>query len=251
MPLERTGFYDCAASIGRSATPPLTTLSVRELLQEMDRFGIEKALVHHAHSRDVSAAVGNRLLMDATADLPRLMPAWGVLPEDFGTTAHARAFEQRRAAARVKALRLFPSSVLHGIQLREWLVGPLLEGVARAGGVLFVAREEIDWDGLAALLTEPAVPVVLVNPGYRNDRQLFPLLERCPHLHLDASTYVGHRMIETFVRRFGSRRLILGTQMPHMDPGAILTVLAYADLDDADRRNICRDNLRRLLGEAA
>jgi predicted TIM-barrel fold metal-dependent hydrolase len=247
---ELSGFYDCSASMGRGATPPINSISTAAaLIAEMDRFGIEKALVHHVLSRDLSPSTGNLLLMEAIQAFPRLLPVWGVLPEFFDSPARAAEFEQRLAASGVRAVRLFPFH--HNLRLGACALSPLLERLAAIGTVLFVARDEIDWNGLATLLGVAALQVVLVNPGYRNDRHLFPLLERYPNLHIEASTYVGHRMVEEFVGRFGSARLVLGTQIPAFDPGAILAVLAYADLRQADRMNICRENLRRLLGEAA
>ncbi len=242
-------YFDCSCQLGYGSRPDPDALdSVTELLQILDYYRIDQALVFHSLSRDTSPRLGNRLLIEQLKGHLRLFPVWSLLPEYFDDTAGAASCLEEMGAQRVKAVRLFPAA--HNYSLQAWLSGRMLEALESKRVPVFVPREEVRWSDLHSLLEDhPRLPVVLVNPGYRNDRHLFPLLERHPHFYLESSTYVGHEMIEYFVSRFGAERMLFGTQMPVWDPGAALTTLAYADISAGDRRKICRDNLLRLLGK--
>jgi len=70
----------------------------------------------------------------------------------------------------------------------------------------------------------PRLPVLLLETGYRAERYLFPLFKRHPNLHIDTSTYVAHRQLESFVDKFGpepwrSERLPLYTAARRWGPG--------------------------------
>jgi predicted TIM-barrel fold metal-dependent hydrolase len=43
---------------------------------------------------------------------------------------------------------------------------------------------------------------------------------------------------EEAVRRFGSERLLWGTDMPFRMPGSAITMLSYADISMEDKENI-------------
>ncbi|MPY90613.1 MAG: amidohydrolase family protein [Luteitalea sp.] len=245
----RVDYFDCSAFVGRWAVPHTAAFyTAAELVRHMDYYGIDQALVWHAAGQAASPTIGNRLLMEEIAGHSRLHPVWGLLPEFFQTSETRRMILQSLQNHQVRAVRISPAPNHHHYSIRSWVCGPMFEALAERHIPLFMERDEVGWNDWAEVLqTWPALPVVLVNPGYRNERHLYPLLERYPQFYLEASTFVGHRRLEALMHRFGAGRLLFGTQMPVWDPGAILSVLAYADISDQDCRAIAGNNLVRLL----
>ena len=76
---------------------------------------------------------------------------------------------------------------------------------------------------------------------------MYPLFEKYAGFHIELSNYCGHRGIEELVRRFGAKRLLFGTRLPYFTPGSAIGMLGYADVSEAERKQIAGDNLRRLL----
>lgn len=233
--------FDVNARVGPSGVYGELALDTAGLLEEMDRYSIRAAVVSHWTAEEYDVQTGNAAL---ERDLhPRLTPAWAALPED----ASIAYLETRMPAV----VRLFPGAAHHNFAMAAWCAGPLFEYL-QAGSVLtLIARGDIDWPALVALLENfPRLPLVLLDTGYRADRHLFPLLRRFPVLHFDSATYLAHRQLEAFVDRHGSERLLFGTRLPLYTGASALGVLASARIPEDDRRAIAGGNLRRLLARA-
>ncbi|MBQ3054475.1 MAG: hypothetical protein IJC88_00030, partial [Oscillospiraceae bacterium] len=72
-------FYDSEASFGRrNVVLPGSFWKKEDLLAQMDRCGIERALVRHAVAAELDPMVGNQMLMEEIADTPNLTPLWTV-----------------------------------------------------------------------------------------------------------------------------------------------------------------------------
>ena len=81
----------------------------------------------------------------------------------------------------------------------------------------------------------------------RAQRSFYRALDACPNLHIELSGYWLYRGIEYITRRWGSERLIFGSNWPAFNHGMTLAMLTCADIDGRDKRNIAGDNLRRLI----
>ena len=74
-------FFDCNVFFGSPVKGLLSPVPrVEDLLAEMDRAGVEKALVWHIAQHDASPQIGNQLLAEAIRPLPRLVGCWTMLP---------------------------------------------------------------------------------------------------------------------------------------------------------------------------
>ena len=75
LPSKGMEFFDCNVMIGPTVTPlPGGTLGVQDLLDEMDRLGIERTLFFH-YSFDIDAKKEmNRLTLAAARESARLVP---------------------------------------------------------------------------------------------------------------------------------------------------------------------------------
>ncbi|MFH1920914.1 MAG: amidohydrolase family protein [Planctomycetota bacterium] len=242
--------FDSNCMLGRIIAPkPGFPLSVGELLEVMDEFGIAEALVYHAMSKEYHPADGNQVLLDEIAQAGRLHAMWVVMPSHTAEFPEEREMVERMVGQGIRAARVFPHADSHNFSLSHWVSGKLLEELESKRVPLFLDQEQIGWDTVHDLCERYCrLPLVLTNVGYRVNRLLYPLLEKFENLYVELSSYCGHRAIEAIVERFGAQRLLFGTRLPYFTPGAAIGMLCYAEISPSDRKRIAGDNLRELLG---
>ena len=118
----------------------------------------------------------------------------------------------------MRGARLYPRS--QNFSLEPWCSGRLLAALERHRLPLSIDLAETDWEALHRLCAAyPALPVLVTRVNYRHERYLYPLLRQHPRLYVELSLFQGHRAIEEVVQRFGPRRLLFGTGLPHFAPG--------------------------------
>jgi hypothetical protein len=251
-PIEELNLFDANCMLGRTIAPkPGFPLAVDELLAVMDDFEIAEALAYHAMSKEFHPADGNRLLLEEIARTGRLHPTWVVMPSETGEFPDEETLVDQMLSHNVRAARVFPHPDRHNFSLKPGASGRLLRSLQSRRVPLFVDQEQIDWETVGEVCDRfPQLPLVLTNVGYRLDRLLYPLLKRFDNLHVELSSYCGHRAIEELAGRFGAGRLLFGTGLPRFTPGSAIGMLSYARISEDDRRLIAGDNLRNLLGKA-
>jgi predicted TIM-barrel fold metal-dependent hydrolase len=236
--------FDANVRVGHSGVHGELALETAELIGEMDRFGIEQALVSHFAAEEYDAEEGNRALAEVLRQHPLpFVPAWAALPDPDSINA----LRSRQPAAVSLSFEIRK----HNFSPSLWCSGDLYEYLEANSILTVIQRLEIDWDSLTTLLANfPRLKVLLLETGYRADRYLFPLLRCHPNLYVDSSTYVAHRQLETIIERFGPDRIVFGSRLPLYTPGAALAVLATARIPDEARLAIAGGTLRRLTGRA-
>ncbi len=241
-------WIDCNARIGRWSNPqPEQFWTSEDLLAAWDDVGIEGGLVYHAWSWEWSPAHGNERVLRETANSDRMWPCYVALPHATRELAPPRDFARAVRESR-GAVRIFPAK--HNWSVHDWCAGALFEALESQRVPVLVDVGELDWESLAAMLqAHPDMPVILLNMYYRVDRWVYPLMERCENFHLEANTYGVFLGVERLAERFGPQRLVFGTNLPELEAGGPMALIAYAELPEADRRAIAGGNLLRLLGE--
>lgn len=242
--------FDCNCRIGRRLDArPGEPSTAAELLAEMDRLEIAKALVAHDAGFESLPDLGNRRIEDEARGNPRLARVWTALPDTAGDTPPAREWVVRMLSAGVRAVHLFPRRM--NWRLDEWCAGSLLRALEERKVLTLLPFTEADLGTVHDVLeAHPRLPVVLANVNYRQNRILFPLLELHANLHVDlAPPYDVHDGLETICKRFGARQVLFGTGYPAHEGGAALAMLAYARIAEEERALIGAGNLERCLAE--
>lgn len=239
-------FFDCNCQIGRAGVPvaggPVTADEIVAALKPM---GIRRALVYSALAKELHPCEGNPAVLEEVKG-SGLVPCWVGLPTSTGELGTPAEFVASMKASGVGALRLFPA--LHSYCLADWCIGPLFEQLEESRVPVFVEAAQTNFDHIAsALRAFPELRLILVRPAYRSDRFIYPLMEKYEQLCVETSNYASSGGIEGVCRRFGSSRLIFGTAMPFYAPGAAVSPITYAEIDDSDKQAIAGGNLDRLL----
>ena len=245
-------FFDCNAFFGLPMKRPLAPVPTAEaLLAEMDRAGVEKALVWHIAQHDASPQVGNQLLADAIRPHPRLAGCWTILPNQAREFPPLPVFVQHMREARVRALRIFPNAhkfLANAVSMGDWLETM----VARRIPLFLSMRRGVEWRDVYDLLAEfPDLVCVICDHGCWGEDRLFrPLLERYPNVYVDTAQYLLDGGIESLVADYGGRRLLFGSGFPESYMGGMMLALRHARIPDEAKAAISCGNIERIIEEA-
>jgi hypothetical protein len=221
-----------------------------DLLAEMARLGLRKALVRHVAALDAGPTAANAALMEETAGHPELLPVWFVTPDGQEPDFNPADVLNDMLAGGGRACWTDPKS--EDFSFLPWCCGPLHEELQSRRIPLLLPYEAVAEDDLDIVLSAfPKLRIILLNaPRTGRNRKLYPLLRRHGRLHLCLSpSYSVHDGIEDLCRTFGHERWVFGTGYPGAEGGAAVTGLMYAAISDEARIAIAYGNIKRLLGE--
>lgn len=253
-------FFDARCRVGRHVrytTPKESPQSAEDLLEEMDHFGIAEALVLDCLSAECTPEDGNPRILDVAAQSERLHPAWVALPPGTDEQPAPHDMAERMRRHQVAAMFLLPMQYRH--PLADWCLDELIEPLAEAGVPLFISYDEVgpqgfgmdrtDWPAVVELCRRwPELAVIVTEHRMRrSQRTVYRALDACANLRIELSGYWLHHGIEYITRRWGSDRLIFGSNWPQFGHGLTMTPLTCAEIDEADKCKIAGDNLRELL----
>ncbi len=240
-------FLDCNCMIGIRANRHRSTIyKLEDHRRDFDYYDIMGAVVHHAVASEYSADYGNRRLMREIGDDLRFIPQWVLLPDNCDEMAPAHEIVAEMLSLGVRSARIFPKT--HSFGTSEYIIGSLLSELEQHRIPLFVGRAEIDNERLLGISrAHPRLPIVLTGTGWGSGRTLYPLLFQAPNIHIETAAYQEHRAYEEFIRRYGSDRLLFGTDLPHRSPGAARMMTMFEDIPEEARPKIAGGNMLRLL----
>lgn len=220
-----------------------------ELLAELDFCGIHGAVVSHNAMADVDPDYGNRLVVAETAKAPdRLLPTWTILPPVTEARYAPELLFPEMKRAGVKLLRAYPAR--NRYKLNGVAMGELLSAISETRIPLFLSPSE-GWDGIYSVLQEfPDLTVILCNYGlWSHSRLTFPLLRAYRNFYIETGDMQTAGEIKEICGKFGSERLLFGSEFPSNAIGGPLAALLGADISDDQLENIAYKNAERLLGE--
>lgn len=156
----------------------------------------------------------------------------------------------------VRIFRIFPKSQL--FYLNDYYMQKIFKEMAGAGFPLMLDLKELDITGnkyfaiddLRVLLSENKKLPVILETSLKQcmfNRFHFPLMEEFENLYLEVSGMLLMDQIEHYVEKFGSERLIFGSNFPNTTPEVNTTRIESADIDKGSKENIARKNISRLL----
>ncbi|MFA9380045.1 MAG: amidohydrolase family protein [Acetanaerobacterium sp.] len=243
-------FFDCNASFGlRSHRNPGSFYKKEELLQKLNDYSIDKALVYHAMAKEYDPQVGNDLLIEELGDQTALSPMWVALPHYTGEFDEPEILAKKMKQHGVRAVTMFPSPSCQNYSLAYFTCGELFRTLEEYRIPLFIGLDQLG--GLPALDTlcaaHPKLQIVVTGVNYRIDRDLYPLMQKHTNFSIETSGYKVMDGIAEICVRFGAQRLLFGTGMPLTSGSAAVGLITYANISDKEKQMIASGNLIRLL----
>lgn len=223
--------------------------TAEELLAEMDFCGVDEAVVWHQSMMDVSAEYGNNILLgDEKNYSGRLRATICVEPSVSDPEFEIEKIAEKAKHFRLAGVRVFPWH--DRFFLDRVTCGDLLDFLTESRLPLYLTPMD-NWEHIFAVLKEfPELTVIVTNYGlWGSDRFFYPLVRAYPRVCVDTSDFQEIRGIEAFVRKFGSERLLFGTNYPMDNMGGPMATLLGAKIGTEDRENIAHRNIERLLAE--
>lgn len=241
-------FFDCNTFAGPvRVNRPGSDSSFEALAENMARYGIDKALVYYTLSVEQDTQNKNEELPEIVKGTPQLFPVWAVLPHHTGEFCTPDILIENMKQADVRMLRLFHME--HGLSVADVVCGELFKTLNDHRVPLILSKEGLPFESLFHMCkTYPNMPVILTEVGYRNNRTLYPIMEKVQNLHLETGGLLAHNAIEELSARFGVDKLIFGSGMPIFSGGAAVAKVSYARLSESEKLQIASGNLERLLG---
>lgn len=243
--------FDCYAIAGTTIRPPLwPALTAADLLAEMDRCGVDEALVHSAAIELTSAVTGNPEVADFCATSPRLHPVWCLLPPQTGEMPLGDLLAGMRARG-VRTLSAYPDE--HRFLLNGITFGEVFEAMIDRRIPLFVrGGSGGGWARITDLLGEfPRLTVIAADFGnWGQDRFIRPLMDRFEGLYIETSTLELDGGIPPLVARYGAGRILFGSGFHRHPMGGASLLVRNLDIDPHAKRAIAHGNLERLLEQS-
>jgi predicted TIM-barrel fold metal-dependent hydrolase len=245
---------DASVGVGHVNFRPSPFDTPEELLTEMHRHGVGRAVIHHQHGEALSAVTGNELLyewLDGHQDV--FIPQWMASPEPDAL----KQLQELRAAGKLNNVRIHDSGASR-IPFVDWVYGDLLEWLQQEHIPVWISLHDT-WDPtwtarISTPITEvmdilrafPDLVTVLLGAHYVHSYYVRPLL-KLPNTYLELSRYEVLRELEALVNEFGAERLLYGSFYPRLAMGPILYYMHTVGFDEATLRTMCTDNVERIL----
>lgn len=223
--------------------------TAKDLIAEMDRVGIEKASVWHRSQYEQDATVGNAKLIEAIKGYEdRLIPSWTVLPDITDAQYAPDIFFEEMKKYGVKTLRAFPEQ--DRFILCDVTMGEQLQLISDLKIPLYLTPMN-GFEQIYKVLEEfPELTVILSNIGWwPSARLVYPLLKRYPNFYFETGDFSMLHGIEEVCSKFGSERLLYGSNFPTNAISGSVYSLMKANITETERENIAYKNMERLLSE--
>jgi predicted TIM-barrel fold metal-dependent hydrolase len=241
-------YFDSFAVVGKQGIKDKKQIwRAEDVLKLMEYSGINMALVYHGLAVHHAPIYGNRILLDELKKNLRLVGCWIAIPHHTGELPHPDDFVKEMRDNNIKAVKIFPKQYM--FSLRDEVCGELFACLEKNRIPLLIDIVETNFDNIFSLCSRyKNLKIFLQKCHWNMARDIFPLMERYKNLYIEFSSFQGNMMIEEMCRRFGSKRLLLGTEMPLKSPGASRAAIDYADISEEDKQNIGGGNLAEILG---
>ena len=220
-----------------------------DLIKELDRVNIEKANVWHRSQYEIDPTVGNKKLIDEIKGYEdRLVPSWTVVPDITDEQYAPEIFFPEMKKYGVKTLRAFPEQ--NRFLLCDVTMGEQLSLICEKKIPLYLTPMN-GFEQIYSVLKEfPNLTVILSNIGWwPSARFVYPLLKKYPNFYFETGDFSMLHGIEEVCNKFGSERLLYGSNFPTNAMSGSIYSLLNARISEEEKENIAHKNMERLLNE--
>ena len=218
-----------------------------ELIAELDFCGIDEAIVYHRSMFDVSPTYGNKMILKEIEKFPgRLKGTWTILPPLTEAEFLPEKLFPAMKENNIIGLRAFPE--WNRFFLDRVTCGELIDVIVEKNVPLYLSPMH-GWEHIFNVLKEfPKLTVIITNYGlWGSDRYFYPLVREYGNVYIDTSDYQVLGGYEAFINKFGSDRLVFGSDFPMDNIGGTITTLFGSWINESDKENIAFRNIERLL----
>jgi hypothetical protein len=246
-------YFDCDVMIGTSQIPiPDEMPDAGALLKQMDRYGIDKALIYYRDGLNGRGA-------GEAAKSDRLELCWVLSLVLSGSKDHLEDQVDRMMESGAKAARFLASDGPSDppLIIKPFLLGKLYEKLQQhraplliEGAPLYrqVGMARYGLEDIDAICSEfPGLPIILLRTHRSLETQLVLMMRKHRNVYYSHTLTTLYGQLEQSVEKMGVDRVLYGSQMPYADPSLPIGMLNYADLTPEQKSRIAGGNLQKLL----
>lgn len=241
-------FFDCNTYFGNTTSMRVGAFSsVSDLVSNLKKYSVKKALVYHTLSKAYHPTFGNDALIREIENYPQLLPVWAVMPNHTNEFLSIAELEEKMRENHIKAVRMFPNE--HNFSISEWCCGELIHFLEDKRIPLMIDMSSITCNDLYELCkSHTNLSIILIETGYSVDRKLYPLMKYFPNIYIQSGGYHACNGIENICTHFGAERIIFGSGLPSFALGSAISMIQYANITSEDKSKIAHGNLEKMLG---
>jgi predicted TIM-barrel fold metal-dependent hydrolase len=148
----------------------------------------------------------------------------------------------------VRMLRAYPER--NRYLLNAVTMGELVQEIESARIPLYLSPST-GWQDIYTILQQfPGLTVMIHNYGlWSSNRFLYPLLQAYPNVYIESGDMQTAGEIKDICRKFGSEKIVFGSDYPSNHMGGPLAALLGADISREERANIAHRNIERIWSE--
>ncbi len=242
-------FFDCNMMLGmRSSIKAGAIYKTCDVIKVMERCNIKEAAVYHCSALEYHPVCGNARLMDEIKQYPFFHPVWVLLPGATGEFEKGEKLLESLKNNNVKLVRIFPGALKHNFSVSKWNCGELFDLLDSNRIPLLVDISDFTWDELVEIAQSyKNMPILFTRVGYRNDRNMYRILEKYENVYLETSFYKEFLGIEKITEVFGAHRLIFGSELPVHSGGSAVTLVTHAQISMEEKQMIASGNIKKLI----
>ena len=242
-------FFDADCQIGSGPNDGVGP-TVSEFLDEMDEYGIDRALVRHINAPMVGALESNRDLAELLKDdeQGRLTGVWSILPSQCRELPEPDEFFRQMKENRIGALILYPYD--HRYVPCRLTLGKIMDAARERRIPVLVNAFSGQWRDLYAFAAEFPQNILILCDTYGkwgHDRWVRPLLETYPGFHYGMTGYWVPEGIRDLADTYGAERFLYSSGYPRYIQGSGMLQLKYSGLEKDKIAQIAGENLAGLL----
>jgi predicted TIM-barrel fold metal-dependent hydrolase len=244
--------YDCWTSYGpRPEKDPEERWALGHLLEDLDFYGITRALVRHEQANFYDAMHCNkRLIREIAGRRDRLSPCWSALPHHCGDFPAPAEFVKAMDDNDVRAVYISPAR--HGYPVHRDFLAPLAEALNPRKTLILTTFSDLASTYQGAVdfcrIFENC-PVLLAETVWTQFRLVLAIMQACPNARLEFHLFQANRAVEFMTERFGSDRMLFGSGLLRHSAGAARGFIDWSLLPEHDISNFAGKNLLRLMRE--
>lgn len=244
-------YLDSYAWVGRRGhQDSLEKWTTEDLLSEMEHCGIHGTLVSHYLAYIYAPMYGNNLLTKELKKSNRLYGMWIVTPPGCSDMPSTKKLIHLIKENNIRAIKLAPYK--HNFSLSEVHCIEMIKVLVENEMPIFIEYEEADalifFEEIKKVVQQfPCAKIVIHGARWSKARGLWLLLKSCDNIMVDFSNFQMNYLIEEFIKEFGDRRLLFGTQALIKSPGAAKAFLDYSKITKEQKTRIASGNLKDLL----
>lgn len=245
-------FFDCHVTYGvvGDKNPFMPVEDIQKVLKDMDNAGIRKAVVYRREQLvGADPETGNQMVSQDIKDNLRLFGYWTIVPSDTAELENPDRIIRSMKENHIVGWRISPSC--HRFSKKPYVLEDYFEKAVRCNIPVFISTAGgYTLDDVADILDcFPKLTVILTYPNiWPNDRYLRPLVRKYENVYLDLSQVITAGGLESFIKWFGSSRLLFGSGYSDSYFGAGMLQVLQANISEKDKENIAYMNMEGILG---